>query len=60
VPRLDAERLAALPEGYRHLAYIQTGIGYRVKLDMPMARGEAVEDLYRRGAQWLAGGVLER
>jgi hypothetical protein len=60
VPRLDAERLAALPEGYRHLAYIQTGIGYRVKLDMPMARGDAVEDLYRRGAQWLAGGVLER
>lgn len=60
VPRLDAERLAAFPEGYRHLAYIQTGIGYRVKLDMPMARGEVLEELYRRGAQWLAGGLLER
>ena len=60
VPRLDAERLAAFPEGYRHLAYIQTGIGYRVKLDMPMAKGEAVEELHRRGAQWLAGGLLER
>lgn len=60
VPRLDAERLAALPEGYRHLAYIQTGLGYRVKLDMPMAKGEAVEELHRRGAQWLAGGLLER
>jgi hypothetical protein len=26
----------------------------------PREEGEAVEDLYRRGAQWLAGGVLER
>jgi hypothetical protein len=28
VPALDAARLATFPEGYRHLAYIQTGIGY--------------------------------
>jgi hypothetical protein len=60
VPRLDAAKLATFPEGYRHLAYIQTGIGYRVKLDMPMLQGPAVEDLYRRGARWLAGGALER
>lgn len=57
---LDAEALMAFPEGYRHLAYIQTRIGYRVKLDMPMLKGAAVEDLYRRGAAWLAGGTLER
>lgn len=57
---LDAEQLASFPAGYRHLAYIQTRIGYRVKLDMPMLKGSAVEDLYRRGAQWLAGGALER
>lgn len=57
---LDAVQLAAFPEGYRHLAYIQTRIGYRVKLDMPMLKGSAVEDLYRRGAQWLAGGELIR
>lgn len=60
VPRFDAEALAASPAGYRHLAYIQTRIGYRVKLDMPQLTGPEVEDLYRRGAAWLAGGPLER
>jgi hypothetical protein len=59
-PKLDAARLATFPEGYRHLAYIQTGIGYKVKMDMPMLKGSVVEDLYRRGARWLAGGELER
>jgi hypothetical protein len=57
---LDAEALAAFPEGYRHLAYIQTRIGYKVKLDMPMLKGPVVEELYRRGERWLAGGALER
>lgn len=60
VLKLDAVRLASFPEGYRHLAYIQTGIGYKVKLDMPMLKGPAVQELYRRGARWLAGGSLER
>jgi SnoaL-like domain len=60
VPKLDAARLATFPEGYRHLAYIQSGIGYTVKLDMPMLKGPVVEALYRRGARWLAGGALER
>lgn len=57
---LDAVELASFPAGYRHLACIQTRLGYRVKLDMPMLQGSAVEDLYRRGAQWLHGGVLVR
>ena len=57
---LDAERLATMPAGYRHLAYIQTGIGYNVKMDMPMLQGPEVEELYRRGASWLAGGELVR
>jgi hypothetical protein len=60
LPKLDAARLATFPEGYRHLAYIQTGIGYKVKLDMPMLKGPVVEELYARGARWLAGGALER
>ncbi|MDP9606013.1 SnoaL-like domain-containing protein [Variovorax sp. YR750] len=58
--KLDADVLAGLPEGYRHLTYIQQRIGYTVKLDMPMLKGPAVEELYRRGARWLAGGALER
>jgi hypothetical protein len=58
--RLDAAALADLPEGYRHLAYIQKRIGYKVKMDMPMLKGPVVDQLYRRGARWLAGGALER
>jgi len=58
--QLDAAALASLPEGYRHLAYIQTRIGYTVKMDMPMLKGPAVEALYQRGARWLAGAPLER
>ena len=49
-----------MPAGYRHLAYIQTRIGYTVKMDMPMLQGAVVDELYQRGARWLAGGALER
>jgi SnoaL-like protein len=55
VPRVDAERLAAFPAGYRHLAYLQAGIGYSVKTDMPGLTGPEVEALYARGAAWLDG-----
>jgi hypothetical protein len=54
-PELDAGLLAQFPAGYRHLAYIQTKIGYDVKRDMPGLVGPEVENLYRRGARWLAG-----
>jgi len=60
VVKLDQQALAGFPEGYRHLAYIQTRIGYTVKLDMPMLKGPVVDALYARGARWLAGGELER
>ena len=58
--KLDATALANFPEGYRHLAYIQTRIGYTVKMDMPMLKGQAVQDLFVRGANWLAGQPLVR
>jgi hypothetical protein len=54
-PQLDATLLAAFPEGYRHLAYIQTKLGFTVKRDMPMLKGPEVERLYARGAAWLSG-----
>lgn len=60
VVNLDSQALAGFPEGYRHLAYIQTRIGYSVKLDMPMLKGSVVDALYGRGSRWLAGGELER
>jgi hypothetical protein len=58
--QLDQQLLASYPEAYRHLAYIQTRIGYTVKLDMPMLKGDVVQDLYRRGGNWLAGKPIER
>ena len=54
---LDQELLGAFPEGYRHLAYLQTRIGYDVKRDMPGLTGAEVEDLYARGADWLSGSA---
>jgi hypothetical protein len=58
--KLDAQALATFPAGYRHLAYIQTRIGYQVKMDMPMLQGSEVDALYQRGARWLQGGAIER
>jgi SnoaL-like protein len=55
---LDAALLARFPEGYRHLAYLQTAIGFTVKPDMPGLRGAEVEALYARGAAWLVGKSL--
>ncbi len=60
VPRLDQQRLASYPEGYRHLAYLQAGIGYDVKLDMPGLVGPEVEAVYDDGRAWLAGAALGR
>ena len=54
---LDAALLARFPAGYRHLAYMQTRIGYAVKADMPGLEGPEVAALYARGAAWLAGAA---
>jgi hypothetical protein len=59
-PALDAALLAGFPEGYRHLAYLQTRIGFTVKRDMPQLKGAEVERLYADGARWLAGEALQR
>jgi SnoaL-like domain len=55
---LHADQLKAFPVGYRHLAYVQSQIGYEVKRDMPGLTGPATDRLYRRGADWLAGREL--
>ena len=57
-PALDQTLLVRFPEGYRHLAYLQTRIGYKVKPDMPGITGPALEALYVRGASWLDGEAL--
>jgi hypothetical protein len=53
---LDRSLVESFPVGYRHLAYLQSGIGYKVKPDMPGLDGPEVEALYAQGASWLDGG----
>jgi SnoaL-like domain len=55
---LDQQLLARFPEGYRHLAYLQSKIGYKVKTNMPGLDGPELEALYAKGAAWLAGKPL--
>ncbi len=55
---LEQDLLKRFPEGYRHLAYLQTRIGYKVKPDMPGIDGPELEALYARGKAWLAGKPL--
>src|SRR3954466_7614861 len=55
---LDKDPLARFPEGYRHLAYLQTRIGYTVKPDMPGLDGPEVAALYAGGERWLSGEKL--
>ena len=52
---LDPQLLARFPEGYRHLAYLQTKIGFTIKLDLPQLKGPVVEALYAHGHAWLDG-----
>jgi hypothetical protein len=56
---LDRGVLEGFPEGYRHLAYLQTQVGYDVKRDMPGLEGPEVQQLYARGARWLQGGAAD-
>jgi SnoaL-like domain len=55
---LDREHLAKFPIGYRHLAYLQSKIGYPIKMDLPGHDGAELEALYAKGANWLKGKKL--
>jgi hypothetical protein len=55
--KLDDEMLTRYPEGYRHLAYLQSKNGFKVKGGLPGLRGPEVEKLYVEGKAWLAGSA---
>jgi hypothetical protein len=55
---LDKALLERFPEGYRHLAYLQSCIGFKIKPDMPGIKGPEVQALYAAGRTWLDGGPL--
>jgi hypothetical protein len=53
---LDQEVLRRFPEGYRHLAYLQTKNGFTVeRTSLPGLHGEVVQELYGLGRAWLGG-----
>ncbi|HEY4370736.1 MAG TPA: nuclear transport factor 2 family protein [Burkholderiales bacterium] len=54
---LDAALLETFPEGYRHLAYLQARLGFKIKMDMPQLKGPVVEALYKHGEAWLNGAT---
>ena len=54
-PNLDQELLESFPEGYRHLAYLQTKIGFIVEKTLPGTRGREIEALMMRMQRWLGG-----
>lgn len=51
----DYALLETFPEGYRHLGYLQTRLGFKIKMDMPQLKGPVVEALYKHGEAWLNG-----
>ena len=55
--KLDPDLLGSIPEGYRHLGYLQSRLGLKVKRDLPQLKGAEVEKLYRHGRAWLDGAA---
>jgi hypothetical protein len=55
--KLDPDLLGSFPEGYRHLAYLQSKLGFRIKQDLPQLKGPVVERLVRHGRAWLDGAA---
>jgi hypothetical protein len=56
--KLDRDLLEKFPEGYRHLAYLQTRAGFKVnKYALPGLKNDAVKQLYAEGKAWLEGSA---
>jgi SnoaL-like domain len=55
---LEQDLLLQFPEGYRHLAYVQTKAGYNVNRNLPGLSGPEIDALCRQGAGWLRGEAL--
>ncbi len=53
---LDADLLASFPIGYRHLAYLQTQMGFDIPHNLPGTRGPEVTELGARLQRWLETG----
>ena len=54
---LDPVALQRFPVGYRHLAYAQEALGFKVRSGLPGLTGAAVTTLYAEGRAWLSGAA---
>jgi len=54
---LDKTLLSTFPDGYKHLGYLQSRNGFKVKMDMPGLRGPEVQKVYAEGKAWLRGAA---
>jgi len=52
---LDQDLLMSFPVGYRHLAYLQTKLGFEVSKTLPGTRGPEIAALMSRMTRWLEG-----
>ena len=52
--RLDPALLARFPEGYRHLAYVQTKAGAKVDPALPTGVAESQKKMIKEARAWLA------
>lgn len=55
LPVLDDDLLNSFPVGYRHLAYLQTKVGFSVYKSLPGTRGPEIQALGDRMKRWLGG-----
>jgi hypothetical protein len=57
VVKLDPEKLKSFPVNYRHLAYLQSNMGFPVRPDLPRLRDPNTQRLYDYGQKWLDTGA---
>ena len=57
--QLDSALLESFPVGYRHLAYLQTQMGFKISTALPGTRGAEIVALNQRMGRWLAGAEAQ-
>ncbi len=57
---LDPHLLQSFPEGYRHLAYLQTQMGFQVSRTLPGTHGSEIKVVRTRMQRWLDGDETTR
>lgn len=56
---VDPAVLSRYPEGYAHLGYIQSLLGYEINDNLPTHDNDRVAELYGVGQRWLREGVID-